>query len=184
MGSLSLLQGIFPTQGSSPGLLHWRRFVYQLSHKGNSCGLRGKNLKGKKCGVEFPDLILKKNFSISKYGWHTFWHLELFPLFSLGVPEYFWLESVISLSFQSLLFISWMWGLCCSFYGQDLPVLQVSPSAGPHMYHLSSTDFFHQNHVSFFTHDTFLQESSWFQPFSNLASNILSPPVIMTTFTQ
>ena len=33
VGSLSLLQGIFPTQGSNPGLLHWRRILYQLSHK-------------------------------------------------------------------------------------------------------------------------------------------------------
>ena len=35
MGSLSLLQGIFPTQGSNLGLLHCRRIVYQLSHKGS-----------------------------------------------------------------------------------------------------------------------------------------------------
>ena len=34
-GSLSLLQGIFPTQGSNPGLLHCRWFLYQLSHKGS-----------------------------------------------------------------------------------------------------------------------------------------------------
>ena len=33
-GSLSL-QGIFPTQGSNPGLPHWRRILYQLSHEGN-----------------------------------------------------------------------------------------------------------------------------------------------------
>ena len=33
--SLSLLQGIFPTQGSNPGLLHCRRILYQLSHKGS-----------------------------------------------------------------------------------------------------------------------------------------------------
>ena len=32
MGSLSLLQGIFPTQGSNPGLLHCRQVLYQLSH--------------------------------------------------------------------------------------------------------------------------------------------------------
>ena len=32
---LSLLQGIFPTQGSNPGLLHWGRILYQLSHKGS-----------------------------------------------------------------------------------------------------------------------------------------------------
>ena len=33
--SLSLLQGIFPTQGSNIGLLHCRRILYQLSHKGS-----------------------------------------------------------------------------------------------------------------------------------------------------
>ena len=35
MGSLSLLQGIFPTQGSNPGLPHFRQILYQLSHKGS-----------------------------------------------------------------------------------------------------------------------------------------------------
>ena len=33
VGSLSLLQGIFPTQGSDPGLPHCRHILYQLSHK-------------------------------------------------------------------------------------------------------------------------------------------------------
>ena len=33
--SLSLLQGIFPTQELNPGLLHCRRILYLLSHKGN-----------------------------------------------------------------------------------------------------------------------------------------------------
>ena len=36
MSSRSLLQGIFPTQGLNPGLLHCRRIPYQLSHKGSS----------------------------------------------------------------------------------------------------------------------------------------------------
>ena len=35
VGSLSLLQGIFPTQGSNPGLQHCRRILCQLSHKGS-----------------------------------------------------------------------------------------------------------------------------------------------------
>ena len=35
VGSLSLLQGIFPTQGSNPGLPHCRWILYQLSHRGN-----------------------------------------------------------------------------------------------------------------------------------------------------
>ena len=33
---LSLIQGISPTQGSNPGLLHCRQFLYQLNHKGSS----------------------------------------------------------------------------------------------------------------------------------------------------
>ena len=35
VGSSFLFQGIFPTQGSNPGLLHCRRILYQLSHKGS-----------------------------------------------------------------------------------------------------------------------------------------------------
>ena len=35
VGSLSLLQGIFPAQGSNPGLPHCRQILYQLSHKGS-----------------------------------------------------------------------------------------------------------------------------------------------------
>ena len=35
VGSLSLLQGIFPIQGVKPGLPHCRRILYQLSHKGS-----------------------------------------------------------------------------------------------------------------------------------------------------
>ena len=35
VGSLSLLQGIFPTQGSNPGLPHCRWILYWLSHKGS-----------------------------------------------------------------------------------------------------------------------------------------------------
>ena len=33
VGSLSILQGIFPTQGSNPGLLYCTRILYHLSHK-------------------------------------------------------------------------------------------------------------------------------------------------------
>ena len=32
LGSISLFQGIFPTQGSNPGLPHYRWILYQLSH--------------------------------------------------------------------------------------------------------------------------------------------------------
>ena len=35
VGSQSLLQGIFQTQGSNPGLLHCRQLLYHLSHQGS-----------------------------------------------------------------------------------------------------------------------------------------------------
>ena len=34
VGSLSLLQGIFPARGSNPGLPHCREMLYRLSHQG------------------------------------------------------------------------------------------------------------------------------------------------------
>ena len=46
MGSFSLLQGIFPTQGLNPGLPHCRQIIYQLSHKGSpkNTGVSGLSL--------------------------------------------------------------------------------------------------------------------------------------------
>ena len=35
LDSHSLLQGIFPTQGPNPGLLHRRQILYHWSHRGN-----------------------------------------------------------------------------------------------------------------------------------------------------
>ena len=40
VGSLSLLQGIFPIQGSNPGFPCCRQILYQLSHKGSPMLLR------------------------------------------------------------------------------------------------------------------------------------------------
>ena len=42
-GSLSLLQMIFPTQGSNPSLPHYRQIFYQLSHKGSLLHMRGSH---------------------------------------------------------------------------------------------------------------------------------------------
>ena len=43
VGRLSLLQGIFPTQGSNPGLPQCGRILYHLSHKGRLHVRLGKN---------------------------------------------------------------------------------------------------------------------------------------------
>ena len=37
VGCHALLQGIFPTQGMNPGLLHCRRILYCLNHQGSTC---------------------------------------------------------------------------------------------------------------------------------------------------
>ena len=39
VGYHALLQGIFPTQGSNPGLLHCRWILYWLGHQGSPCQL-------------------------------------------------------------------------------------------------------------------------------------------------
>ena len=56
VGSLSLLQGIFPTQGSTPGLPH--QSLYQLSHKRSPLPIsRGSsNQRMKSLKEEFPNL--------------------------------------------------------------------------------------------------------------------------------
>ena len=36
VGCHALLPGIFPTQGSNPGLPHCRRILYHLSHQGST----------------------------------------------------------------------------------------------------------------------------------------------------
>ena len=50
VGSPSFLQGIFPTQGSNPGLLHCWLILYQLSYQGSPILL----IRGSKV-VKFPE---------------------------------------------------------------------------------------------------------------------------------
>ena len=62
VGSLSLLQGIFPTQGSNAGLPHCRRILYQLSHQGSHKGSRKQNQYAK------PVVFLYTNSQVSERG--------------------------------------------------------------------------------------------------------------------
>ena len=80
VGSLSLLQRIFPTQGSNPGLTHCRQILYQLSHKGSPRILEGvaypfsrrsshpKNQTGVSCiaGGFFTNWAMRKAQDIDK----------------------------------------------------------------------------------------------------------------------
>ena len=72
VGSLSLLQGIFPTQGLNSGLPHYRRILYWLNHKGSSRILgwvaypfsRGSSWPGNRTGISFIAGIFFTNWSI------------------------------------------------------------------------------------------------------------------------
>ena len=69
MGSLSLLQGIFPNQVLNPGLLHCRGILYQLSHR--EVYVMKPPLKKKK-----PKIQSWESFWVDEYiqvlgGWHT-----------------------------------------------------------------------------------------------------------------
>ena len=51
VGSHSLLQRIFPTQGSNPGLQHCRCILYQLSHQGSLKKRYGEEINHQPKGI-------------------------------------------------------------------------------------------------------------------------------------
>ena len=77
VGSLSLLQGIFPTQESNRGLLHCRWILYQLSYQGSlivrPSRMNAKKCpfqhRGKKCKVENQEIPGKRHI----WPWSTKW---------------------------------------------------------------------------------------------------------------
>ena len=69
VGSLSLLQGIFPTQGLNPGLSHCRWILYQLSHKGSPRWHLDNILKSRDITLPTKVYIIKAMvFPIVMYG--------------------------------------------------------------------------------------------------------------------
>ena len=87
VGSLSFLQGVFPTQASNPGLLHCRQILYQLSHKGSPRMLEGvaypfsrgsswtRNWTRVSCIQQdsSPTELPGKPTTFSKYYYYTYW---------------------------------------------------------------------------------------------------------------
>ena len=108
VGSLSFLQGIFPTQGLNPGLPYCRCILYQISQKGNSRILewvtypfsRESSWPRNQTGVSCIAGRFSKTWEFSKtevsiflltvrYGVHILvaflqWHVALLPLSPLS----------------------------------------------------------------------------------------------------
>ena len=72
--SLSLLQGIFPTQGLNPGLPHCRQILYQMSHNGSH-----KEIKEDQKTVCSTILILWHIWKIlmRRYSWWFYQKVEI-----------------------------------------------------------------------------------------------------------
>ena len=72
VGSLSLLQGIFPIQGSNPGLPHCGQILYQPSHQGSPKSLAGRynyepHLQmGKTARLKYLARITQKAVAVAK----------------------------------------------------------------------------------------------------------------------
>ena len=60
----SLLQGIFQTQGSSPGLLHCKQILYHLSHQGSQNSLGKKVQSWKTHTSQFQNLLQRFRMKI------------------------------------------------------------------------------------------------------------------------
>ena len=64
-----LLQWIFPTQGSKPGLPHCRKMLYSLSHQGSCCPWLSTNpLPRKTCHQSTPDFSRGRPLSAGSRG--------------------------------------------------------------------------------------------------------------------
>ena len=101
MGCHALLQGIFPTQGSKPGLVHCRQNLYCLSHQGSPIYAPKSDIFLMQCP------FLPYQFSKS---WHIFRKLQFGPTrpcvtfcFSWGFSLlFFFLPGVTSISLMIL----------------------------------------------------------------------------------
>ena len=85
VGSHSLLQGIFLTQGLNPGLSHCRQILYSLSHQGLQNGGNGASHSWKTCCTlwhlgSFPACLAQLWFSVlskptANKAWLSSFHL-------------------------------------------------------------------------------------------------------------
>ena len=96
VGNVSLLHGIFPTQGSNPGFLHCRRILYQLRYRGSpqklkwvaypfsSGSSRPRNLTGVSgiAGGFFTNWAIREAMRekrVQSRGWEDLWRRKWQP---------------------------------------------------------------------------------------------------------
>ena len=118
VGSLSLLQGIFPTQGSNPGLPHCRWILYQLSYEGSP-----------KAGLWHPDTWLNIILDVFVKVFVCFWMRFAFKSVD---SEYSRLLFIIWWTFSSQLNKGWPFPSKKGFCQQN-PFWDSDPSSSLHL---------------------------------------------------
>ena len=112
-GSHFLLQGIFPTQESNPGLLHCRQILYHLSHQGSSSWLTI-------CLIKTYMHIHNRN---EQYWWNDEIILKVFLFILLMAQKYAWICFVVFIN-SSVTFYNIEIQFLNSFF-QSLDLLSV-----------------------------------------------------------
>ena len=100
-GSLSLLQGIFPTQGSNPGHQNHRQILYSWATRENILLYFSK---------QTGEIIMISLF----YRWgdwgpnkYVFWSYKASKRYSWNLTPVFWIQSV---------YYKWLWNVCASLW--------------------------------------------------------------------
>ena len=115
VGSLSLLQGIFPTQGSNPGLPHGRWILYPLSHQG-SPNIFIHLFKIFFLGVYSQIVLLNKIFIFSLF---FLWQVPMYILRSTQIAPCLWRGPVV-LTPPAVLCLFWS-----TIYSVDLEMFSL-----------------------------------------------------------
>ena len=92
VGSLSLLQGIFPTQKSNRGLLHCERILYQQSYQGSPI---------RSCSVQFSSIQLLSRVQLFATPWTAAHQASLSITNSRSLLKLMSIESVMPSTISS-----------------------------------------------------------------------------------
>ena len=123
VGSPSLLQGIFPTQGSNPGLLHCRRILYQLSHQESPRTLEWVAYPFSS-GSSWPRYWTRFSWITGRFftKWATrevLYVLNIYNCYVLIIPQQIWkiTKNICPLKFFSE---DWLMVKFCSFWWPEI----------------------------------------------------------------
>ena len=117
MGCHFLLQGIFPTQGSNPHLLHWQQDSLPLSHHGSlSCGVESYCLN-----LQFSNDVWCWTAFHSLLAIHVFYSvramLRSFAYFLIRLFSCSWVLRVLCIFWVTVIYQMLSFGIFCPVCG-------------------------------------------------------------------